>query len=127
MNAHMINFKNIIDIMKRNYKIIIPIFLLLGFLGYKTIAQNDVEKDKILVELIRDALTQAHYNPIQINDEFSETVYENFIKALDPTKRFFLEEDIGYFAKFKNDIDNQIETENLDFYTKNADLIIVAV
>ena len=102
--------------MKRNYKIIVPIFLLLSFLGYKTFAQNNEEKDKILVALIRDALTQAHYNPTQINDEFSELVYTNFIKTLDPTKRYFLEDDIKSFEKYKKDIDNQIKNQNLEFY-----------
>ncbi len=111
-----IQMHKLIDIMKRNYKIIIPIFLLLGFFGYKSFAQNDMEKDKILVGLIRDALTQAHYNPVQINDEFSELVHTNFIKTLDPTKRFFIKEDLEYFEKYKKDIDNQIKDKNLEFY-----------
>lgn len=111
-----IRMHKFIDIMKRNYKIIIPIFLLLGFFGYKSFAQNDVEKDKILVGLIRDALVQAHYNPVQINDEFSELVHTNFIKTLDPTKRFFIDEDLAYFDKYKKEIDDQIKDKNLEFY-----------
>ncbi len=105
-----------IEIMKRNYKIIIPIFLLLGFLGYRSFAQNNEEKDKILIALVRDALTQAHYNPVQIDDDFSIKIYKNFIKTLDPAKRYFLEEDIKYFAKYKKDIDNEIKDKRLDFY-----------
>ncbi len=102
--------------MKRNYKIIIPILLLLSFLGYKSFAQNDVEKDKILEALIRDALTHAHYNPIKIDDAFSIRVFDDFINNLDPTKRFFLKKDIRDFSKYKKNIDNQINEGNIDFY-----------
>ena len=108
--------QKIIHIMTRNYKIIIPIFLILGFLGYKTFAQQDVVKDKILMQLVNSAFAELHYNPKQIDDDFSIAVHDNFIKVLDPSKRFFLKEDIRYFSKFRKDIDDEIRNDNLDFY-----------
>ncbi len=102
--------------MKRNYKIILPIFLLLGLLTYKTFAQNEEEKDKVILGLISRILPQAHYQPKEIDDKLSEEVHENFIKALDPSKRFFLKEDIKAFAKYKLKIDDEIKSQNLDFY-----------
>jgi len=108
--------KQITDFMKRNYKIILPIFLLLGLFTYKTFAQNDVEKDKVILGLINRILPQAHYQPINIDDNFSEEVHQNFIKALDPSKRFFLKEDIKAFAKYKHKVDDEIKSQNLDFY-----------
>ena len=108
--------KKIIEFMKRNYKIILPIFLLLGMLTYKTFAQNDAEKDKVILGLISKILPQAHYQPKNIDDELSKEVYKNFIKALDPSKRFFLKEDIKAFSKYKNQIDDEIKTQNLEFY-----------
>jgi carboxyl-terminal processing protease len=108
--------KQIIEFMKRNYKIILPIFLLLGLLTYKTFAQNEEEKDKVILGLISRILPQAHYQPKEIDDELSEEVHKNFIKALDPSKRFFLKEDIKAFAKYKLKIDDEIKSQNLDFY-----------
>jgi carboxyl-terminal processing protease len=108
--------KQIIEFMKRNYKIILPIFLLLGLLTYKTFAQNEEEKDKAILGLINRILPQAHYQPKEIDDKLSEEVHKNFIKALDPSKRFFLKEDIKAFAKYKLKIDDEIKSQNLDFY-----------
>ena len=104
--------------MKKNYKIIIPLVLLTGILLSFTIKQNqsDPEKDKILVGLIRYALTQGHYEPQALNDEFSEAVFEDFITGLDPTKRFFTKEDLDEFAFYKDKIDDQIKSEDLTFY-----------
>ncbi len=109
--------KRIQRFMKKNYKIIIPIVLLAGILlSFKIKQQPDPEKDKILVALIRSALTQGHYEPKDLNDEFSELVFEDFITGIDPTKRFFTKEDIDDFSVYKNDIDDQIKSEDLTFY-----------
>lgn len=102
--------------MKRNYKIIIPIFLLLGLFTYKTFAQSDEEKDKVILGLINKILPQAHYLPTQLDDAFSEEVHINFIKALDPSKRFFLKEDIKGFSKYKHLIDDEIKNQDINFY-----------
>ena len=103
--------------MKRNYKIVLPIVLLIGLLlGNKVFAQNDSEKDKILVALIRDALKNAHYSPKEFNDEFSEVIYADYIEALDPTKRFFVAKDLKLFSAYKKEIDDQIKTEDLTFF-----------
>lgn len=102
--------------MKRNYKIIIPIFLLLGLFTYKTFAQDEVQKDKVILGLINKILPQAHYAPTNIDDSFSEEIHTNFIKALDPSKRFFLKEDIKQFSKFKHKLDDEIKNQNIDFY-----------
>ena len=103
--------------MKSNYKIILPIILLAGVLLSFNMKQNpDPEKEKILLGLIRSALTQGHYQPHEINDEFSTAVYNNFIEGLDPAKRFFTQEDLKIFEKYKLQLDDQIKKEDLSFY-----------
>ncbi len=102
--------------MKRNYKVILPIAILLGMFTYNSFAQNDVEKDKVILGLLNKILPQAHYEPTKIDDTFSEEVNANFIKALDPSKRFFIKEDIKLFNKYKHKIDDEIKNHNLDFY-----------
>lgn len=103
--------------MKRNYKIVIPIVLLAGILlSFQIKKQADPEKDKILIGLIRYALTQGHYEPQNLDDTFSEAVYEDFIDGLDPTKRFFTQEDLDQFSFYKDKIDDQIKKEDLTFY-----------
>jgi len=103
--------------MKRNYKIILPIIIVAGMLfGFQIANKPDPEKDKILVGLVRYALKQGHYEPHYIDDAFSEKIFTDFIDALDPYKRFFLQEDIDEFSKYKNLIDDQIKSEDLTFY-----------
>jgi carboxyl-terminal processing protease len=103
--------------MKRNYKFIIPIILIAGVLvSFNFRYEPDPEKDKALVKVLRYILTEGHYQPADINDEFSEGVYNDFIDVLDPTKHYFLQTDIDEFLQFKHSIDNQILAEDLSFF-----------
>ena len=103
--------------MKNKFKLIFPILIVAGMLfGFRMANDPDPEKDKILVGLVRYALKQGHYEPHQIDDEFSQKVFTDFIDQLDPYKRFFLQSDIEEFARYENLIDDQIKSEDLTFY-----------
>ena len=80
----------------------------------KSFESND--KDKLLLDIIQYVLKRGHYQPKDINDDFSVTVFEEFIDVLDPTKRYFLESDIVAFEKYKYQIDDQIKNTDLGFF-----------
>ncbi len=77
--------------------------------------END-DKDKLLLDLITYVLAKGHYEPKDIDDDFSVSVFEDFIDLLDPTKRYFLEEDIVEFEQHKFQIDDQIQNTEIDFF-----------
>lgn len=74
------------------------------------------DKDKLLLDLITYVLEKGHYEPKQIDDDFSVHVFEDFIDVLDPTKRYFLESDIMEFEKYKFQIDDQINNTDISFF-----------
>lgn len=103
--------------MKSNYKIILPVIILAGLLlSFNLKQKSDPEKDKILLRLLKYALTQGHYQPQEIDDDFSERVFTGFIDNLDPLKRFFTQEDIEALSVYKDQIDDQLKEENLKFF-----------
>lgn len=101
--------------MKRSFKFLIPILLLAVLtISFKT--NNDNEKDKILVSILKYMLTKGHYEPQAIDDDFSVIIFDDFIDNLDPAKRYFLQSDIDEFSKFKAEIDDQILNEDISFF-----------
>ena len=104
--------------MKRIYKFIIPFVALFILLSSFTTApvKTDPEKDKVLVSVIKYMLTNGHYLPKQMDDDFSESVYKSFIEGLDPSKRYFTQEDLQVFSEYKYQIDNQLKNSDLTFY-----------
>jgi len=81
-----------------------------------TNTNSDPEKDKILVYILRNILTRSHFVVKDMNDDFSEYVFNEFINGLDPNKRYFTQKDIKGFSKFKYEIDNQLLKEDISFY-----------
>ena len=110
----------IIDFMKRHYKIILAVVLLsatlFAFRNNSTTQTTDSEKDKMLLELLTFVIEKGHYSPSTIDDTFSKGVYKDYIQALDPSKRFFLQSDIDEFSKFETQIDDQLLNRDLTFF-----------
>ncbi len=79
--------------------------------------QNKQElRNELTMKLVLQFLNQAHYNPQQINDEFSEKVHSQYIRRIDPTKRFLLSEDIKAFEKYKAYLDDEINAGSFEFF-----------
>jgi carboxyl-terminal processing protease len=108
----------ILQFMKRNYKILLVIIALaIGLWSFiPKEKSSDPEKDKMLIELLTFVIEKGHYNPAKIDDTFSKGIYKDYINALDPSKRFFLQSDIDEFAKYETQIDDQIINKELTFF-----------
>lgn len=109
----------IIAFMKRNYKILLVILCLSATLfafKFKSDSSSDPEKDRTLLELLAFVIEKGHYSPAAIDDTFSKGVYKDYIEALDPSKRFFLQSDIDEFSKFETELDDQFLNKELTFF-----------
>ena len=103
--------------MKRNYKIIVAVLALsLALWSFMPKQKGDPEKDKLLLELLTFVIEKGHYSPAAIDDTFSKGVYKEFLNALDPTKRFFLQSDINEFSRYETELDDQIKNKDLTFF-----------
>jgi len=91
----------IVRFMKRNYKVLLVVVVLAAalwsFMPKKS--SGDPEKDKALLELLQFVIERGHYEPANMDDAFSKGIYKDYITALDPSKRFFLQSDIDDFAR----------------------------
>ena len=118
-------------LLNKKTKIIIAAVLLAAFtVSFTVIQKPDPEKDRVLISLLKFALKKLHYQPKDMDDAFSELVYTNFIKNLEPRKRFFTQSDIDEFSKYKFLIDDQLKREDLTFfslvYSRHQERIIEA-
>ncbi|WP_417942753.1 carboxy terminal-processing peptidase [Flavobacterium sp. RS13.1] len=111
----------IIKFMKRNYKILIAVLCLSATLfAFKVNADKTIDpdpnKDKMLLELLAFVIEKGHYNPPPIDDEFSKGIFKDYIDALDPSKRFFLQSDIDEFRQYELMLDDQFLNKDLTFF-----------
>lgn len=113
--------------MKRNYKILLAIVALsvtLFAFKMKSGVDSNPDKDKLLLELLTFVIEKGHYDPATIDDTFSKGIYKDYIQALDPSKRFFLQSDIDEFSKFETELDDQLLNKDLTFFSLTYDRLM---
>ena len=103
--------------MSLRFSIIVTILSLTIF-GF-TLKKNklsDPDKEKVLLEIVKYVVERGHYNSIELDDDFSVKIFDDFISKLDPQKRFFTGNDIRQLNRFKYKIDDQIKNYQLEFF-----------
>lgn len=80
------------------------------------VSENDLKPEmqqsvvaKSLVELIEN----FHYQKVNVDDSFSSIVLDEYLKALDAGKSYFLQSDIADFEKFRLTMDDDIRDGDL--------------
>jgi carboxyl-terminal processing protease len=103
--------------MKRNINILL-ITLLLAFAScsFTKNTFEDPSKEKLLVQLVSYLLEEGHFDPKNINDSFSEGVFDHYLEQMDPYKRYFYKSDIREFEAYRTEIDDQILSYDVTFF-----------
>lgn len=106
--------------MKRNYKIILAVVALAAalwsFMPNKQSSEPDRDKETFLLGILNYVLKNAHYEPTELDDEFSKKVYDNFLFNLDSNKRFLLQSDVDVLKKHETTIDDEFKKQRIDFF-----------
>ncbi|PWH81847.1 tail-specific protease [Algibacter marinivivus] len=103
--------------MKKNYKIL-SLMLLLAFASCSFTSNkfSNPDKDKLLIQIITFVIEQGHFDPIAMDDAFSEELFSDFVEVMDPVKRYFYESDYKDFEKYKHSIDDQLKITDITFF-----------
>jgi len=80
--------------------------------GAKTFAPT--EQQKVTYQTAMQFVAAYHYSKPRLDDAFSEKALNNYIKNLDPSHVYFLQDDIQKFERYRHKIDNDILDGNVD-------------
>lgn len=111
--------------MKLRHFLFIPIIGLLVFASASLpnyFNDTNPEKEELIVRLVVKSLNDYHYEPQEIDDEFSERVYELYMKRMDAGKRFLTQSDVKQLAKFEKELDDQIKEAEFEFLNLSVEL-----
>lgn len=65
------------------------------------------------VKLLAELETK-HYSSVDIDDNFSSTVFDSYIDALDGSKLYFLQDDIDELSRYRYTLDNSLADGNVE-------------
>ncbi|MFM2338208.1 MAG: hypothetical protein RL115_1401 [Bacteroidota bacterium] len=93
-----------------------------SFLAFKTMGTGTKppafppSKYEQILKLVNEMLTQGHFNPHDVNDDFSKKVFKKFIGELDPEKNIFTKADIESLKKFETKVDDELKGAKVEFF-----------
>ena len=111
--------------MKKNITTVLISFVIC-FVSCNSISKNfeSDDKDSLVIQLITYVLDQAHYLDVEIDDNFSEKVFDSFLENIDPYKRYLYQSDIDMLSKYKYEIDDSFNQPNLEFFNLAYEILI---
>ncbi|WP_291403093.1 carboxy terminal-processing peptidase [Daejeonella sp.] len=89
------------------------------------VADGDLQPDKqqsVIAKSLVELMENFHYHKVVIDDNFSSIVFDEYLKALDGGKTYFLQSDITEFEKYRLNLDDDLRDGDLSvaFYIFNV-------
>ena len=85
--------------------------------------QSNPEKEALIQQAVYMAMSQAHLKPVAVDDQFSASVYDEFIKSIDGRKRFLTQEDLSQFEQYRDQIDDLLKEQDLTFFNLITEVV----
>ncbi len=100
--------------------------LLIGGLSYTLgsyVDPTDPNKEKVIQDAVMGILDQYHYDPENIDDEFSIEAYDYFLNYVDSRRRYYTQEDLSKLEQYKTLIDDQFNEGSFEFFNIATELL----
>jgi len=84
------------------------------------------EKESLILDAVLNYLNALHFSPLELDDEFSNLAFDNYLDAIDPSKRFLLQSEVDQLSIYKDDIDDQVKMKDFEFFNASLDIIDIS-
>jgi carboxyl-terminal processing protease len=85
-------------------------------------AISNEQKEKVLLETMMRTMGRYHFNPQELNDEFSEKAFKQSLEAMDGGKRFFTAQEVSQLEKYRHQLDDQLQAGEFTYFNLALEL-----
>jgi carboxyl-terminal processing protease len=106
--------------MKIGKSVLVVISLFWVALSWATVTEVPLDQLKPSREhrqstlIISKVINSYHYKRHTLDNAFSEVILDRYLESLDPNKRYFTQQDIDSFAKYRDRMDDALRWASLD-------------
>ena len=83
---------------------------------------NPPSRYERIMKNVAEMLSQGHYSPQEINDEFSKKVFTKYIEQLDSDKNILLKSDVDALRKHETRVDDELKGAPVQFFLDAAEI-----
>ena len=98
------------------------VLALLGLASY-SVYQGVPPRDQVVLGSMLQGLNIAHYQPEKLDDQFSQRVFDLYLKRVDVNKQLLLAPEVVKLRQFQTQIDNQLKGGSHEFLDATSELL----
>ncbi|MCI1186234.1 carboxy terminal-processing peptidase [Hymenobacter sp. DH14] len=98
------------------------VLALLGLASY-SVYQGPPSRDQVVLGIMLTGLNQLHYQPEKLDDQFSQRVFDLYLKRIDNNKQFLLAPEVAQLGQFKTRIDDELRGGTHEFLDAASQLM----
>ena len=95
----------------------------LAFIAFGFYLKAQDEGEDVLVKTVNVALQNYHYDPVAIDDNYSEKAFNYYLDNIDPNKRLLLQSDVIAMNKYKYLIDDETTSGSDEFFNMSLEIL----
>ncbi len=84
---------------------------------------NDSAREFKIMDAVFQFLKMYHFDPVELNDDFSQKAFDNYLKNLDHRKRFLLQSEVDQLMQYRLLVDDQIANKSMDLFNLSEEII----
>ncbi len=84
---------------------------------------NVEEKESVILDAVLNYLEALHFSPLELDDDLSAKVFDDYIESIDPSKRFLLQSEVDQLSIYKDQLDDQIKMKDFTFFNASLEII----
>jgi len=84
---------------------------------------RDPRREKLIGNILKNALETYHYRALKINDEVSQKAFLQYLKKIDGSKQFLTKQDIKDLEAFQFQMDDEMVTGDYVLIEKSLDML----
>jgi carboxyl-terminal processing protease len=109
---------------KTGVRLFVPVLLIILVSTSLLYAFNKrSEKNDVILRMVMQLTESYHFSPVKIDEQFSEKVFDAYLKQLDPNKWFLTREDIRQMEVYRQQIDDQLRSRTYPLYDLSVKLL----
>jgi carboxyl-terminal processing protease len=84
---------------------------------------DEQEREGLILHALLSVMNQMHFQPQEMDDEFSDNLFDTYLSYVDGNKRFLTKEDIAQLEQYRTLLDDQAKVRSLDFFNLSVGIV----
>lgn len=89
----------------------------------QSFSSTDPRKEKLIGNILKNALETYHYRALKINDDLSAKAFSQYLKKIDGSKQFLTKQDVKDLEAYKTQLDDQMVTGDFKLVEKTMEIM----